>query len=210
MHDEDHHWLKHGSTSSDEVREVYDAWAEEYDETLGGWDYRAPGEAADMLRGAIPPDAEILDAGCGTGLTGLALRQAGFSGPIDGIDLSPVSLRKAERHGVYRALREVVLQSLPLPIPDNAYDAVLCVGVLTYVPDGEGILREFVRVVRPGGRVLVTQRDDLFEARGYRAIFERLAGSVGTVTVSEPRLYLPNNPDFADRIKVVFASMTVI
>ncbi len=209
MEDEEHHWLKHGSTSSYEVRKVYDEWAESYDETLEAWDYRAPAQAADMLHATISADSALLDAGCGTGLTGLALRAAGFIGPVDGIDLSPASLREAEKHGVYRSLRAVDLQTLPLPICDDVYDAVLCVGVLTYVPESEGLLREFARIVRSGGRILITQRDDLFLERGYEAIFKKIADVVGDVTISGPRLYLPNNPDFGENIKVIYAMMKV-
>jgi ubiquinone/menaquinone biosynthesis C-methylase UbiE len=210
MHEQDdHHWLKHGSTTSSEVRDVYDEWADSYDETLEDWDYRAPAKAAGMLRAVLPAEAALLDAGCGTGLTGLALRAAGFTGPIDGIDLSPVSLGLARRHGVYRNLSVVDLQALPLPIPDDSYDALLCVGVMTYVPDGEGVMREFARVVRPGGHILVTQRDDLFHERGYAAMFERLAEVIGDVTISKPLPYLPDNPDFGEDIKVIYATMQV-
>jgi predicted TPR repeat methyltransferase len=93
MHDAgDHDWLKQGSTSSGEVRKIYDDWAASYDKTLERWDYRAPAQAAELLRAAIPAGSVLLDAGCGTGLTGLALRAAGFVGPIDGVDLSPASL----------------------------------------------------------------------------------------------------------------------
>ena len=209
MQDDDHHWLKHGSTACDEVRAVYDEWADTYDETLASWNYRAPAEAAGMLRAELAADAAILDAGCGTGLTGAALRAAGFTGPIDGIDLSPASLKEAKTHGLYRDLSVVDLQTLPLPIGDDAYDGLLCIGVMTYVPDGEGILREFARVVRPGGRVLITQRDDLFRERGYAEMFDRAADVVGDVRLSEPQPYLPGNPDFGENIKVIFAMMTV-
>lgn len=208
MHDpNEHHWLKHGSTSSSDVRAVYDDWASDYDQTLADWDYRAPAEAAKMLRATCPAAAEILDAGCGTGLTGMALRNAGFNGPIDGIDLSPTSLDAAGKHGIYRTLTAVDLQALPLPIADDSYDALLCVGVLTYVPDSDGVLREFARVVRPGGRILITQRDDLYRERDYDAVFKRLADVVGDVEVTEPMPYLPGNPDFADEINVIYAMM---
>jgi ubiquinone/menaquinone biosynthesis C-methylase UbiE len=80
---------------------------------------------------------------------------------------------------------------------------------MTYVPDGEGILREFARVVRPGGRVLITQRDDLFRERGYAEMFDKAADVVGDVRLSEPQPYLPGNPDFGENIKVIFAMMTV-
>lgn len=142
-------------------------------------------------------------------MTGLALRAAGFVGPIDGIDLSPVSLKEAEKRGVYRSLTATNLQMLPLPLANDAYDALLCVGVMTYIPDGEGVLREFARVVVPGGRILITQRDDLFRERGYGALFEKLADVVGNVTVSEPLPYIPENPDFGTEINVIYAMMTV-
>jgi predicted TPR repeat methyltransferase len=210
MHDTgDHDWLKQGSTLSGEVREIYDDWAGSYDETLESWDYRAPAQAAEMLRAAIPAGSVLLDVGCGTGLTGLALRAAGFVGPIDGIDLSPASLKEAERHDVYCSLTAIDLQTLHLPIADDAYDALLCVGVLTYIPDSEGVLREFARVVRSGGRILITQRDDLFRERGYSAMFEKLADVVGDITVTDPLPYLPNNPEFGDEINVIYSMMTV-
>lgn len=206
---EEHDWLKQGSTSSGEVRKIYDDWAGSYDETLESWDYRAPTQAAEMLRDAAPAGSILLDVGCGTGLTGLALRLAGFVGPIDGIDLSSTSLREAERHDVYRSLTAVDLQTLPLPILDDTYDALLCVGVLTYIPDSESVLREFARGVRSGGRILVTQRDDLFRERGDSRMFERLSDIIDDIKVTEPLPYLPNNPDFGDEIRVIYSIMTV-
>ena len=205
----DHDWLKQGSTSSGEVRKIYDEWAADYDETLEKWDYRAPAQAAEFLRAAIPASAELMDAGCGTGLTGLALRAAGFVGPIDGIDLSADSLKEAEKHGAYRALTAVDLQTLPLALSGDTYDALICVGVLTYIPDGEAVLREFARLVRPGGRILITQRDDLFKERDYGAMFKDLADVIGDITVSDALPYLPDNPDFGAEIGVIYAMMKV-
>ena len=125
---DDHSWLKSGSTSSADVKRAYDDWADSYDETLESWDYRAPRQAAAYLRDDVASDAVILDAGCGTGLTGLALREAGFDGPIDGIDLSAESLNEAEKRGIYRNLTAVDLQSTPLPVPADRYDALICIG----------------------------------------------------------------------------------
>lgn len=207
----DHGWLKEGSTSTAEVRQSYDHWAGSYDEDLAEWDYRAPLEAASLLKPAIQASSTVLDAGCGTGLVGAALRHVGFKGDIDGIDLSPSSLEKAGERETYRSLCPVDFQELPLGIADDAYDALTCVGVLTYVPDSEAILKEFARVVRPGGVAVVTQRDDLFEERAFDRTIQGLVDAqvLGDAAISEPKLYLPANPDFGTDIQVVYATLTV-
>jgi predicted TPR repeat methyltransferase len=208
---DDHAWLKQGSTSSGDVAQAYDDWAASYDETLASWNYRAPERAASLLRDKIAPDADIIDVGCGTGLTGTALRAAGFQGAIDGIDISPLSLEEAAKLQIYRALIVGDLQKPPLAVTDNSYDALMCVGVLTYVPDSDGILREFARLTRPGGQVLISQRDDLFAERNYEEIITALVeeGLFDDFGITGPEPYLPENPDFGSDIKVIYAALTV-
>jgi predicted TPR repeat methyltransferase len=209
MDKDDHSWLKQGSTSSAEVKKTYDDWAASYDETLKGWDYRSPAQAAAYLRSEIPSNAVILDAGCGTGLTGAALREAGFTGPIDGVDLSPDSLKEAAKLDVYRSLDTANLQTLPLSVADDSYDALICIGVLTYIPDSEGVLREFARMVRSGGKVLVTQRDDVFHERSFGQTVKALTDVFSDFDITDPQPYLPDNPDFGAAIRVIYAMMTV-
>ena len=206
-----HSWLRQGSTSSEEVEKSYDGWAPTYDDTLAEWDYRAPEEAALILQRAIPTNSRILDVGCGTGLMGVALRKANFSGPIDGIDISAESLSTAKKCGVYRSLRQVDLQEHILDISDDAYDALTCIGVLTYVPETEAILEEFARVIRKEGKMIFTQRDDLFHEREVANKIESLAEKklFAAATISDPKPYLPNNPDFGDNIKVIYVTATV-
>ena len=113
------------------------------------------------------------------------------------------------KRGVYRALNEANLQSLPLAIPDNAYDALICIGVLTYVPDSMAVLREFARMVRPGGMIVATQRDDLFHERAFDKTVATLAheGIFSDTAISEPQSYLPGNPEFGDDIKVIYITL---
>ena len=93
---------------------LYDAWAGDYDETLRSWDYPAPRRTAALLQTHLSaPDGAVLDAGCGTGLSGEALRAAGFSGLI-GTDVSAESLQVCARKGVYSRLEIANLEE-PLP-----------------------------------------------------------------------------------------------
>lgn len=201
--------LRDLSTNSDDVAQYYDEWAEDYDRTLAEWRYQAPEQAAARLREQLAPDSVVLDAGCGTGLTGKALAAAGFR-TIDGMDLSRRSLEIAEALDVYRSLIHVDMQALPLPYADNSYDGLACVGVLTYVPDSAAILHEFCRVLKPGGVMLLTQRSDVLVERDFPATLEALRreGFLQGSHVSGPMAYLPENDEFRDEIKVHYITCT--
>jgi len=206
----DHKGLRNMSTDSGDVAAYYDEWARDYDTTLAQWRYEAPAQAASRLRAFLDPDAAVLDAGCGTGLSGEALANAGFT-VIDGIDVSQRSLDTAAERGVYRSLRQVDMQKLPLPIEDDSYDGLVCVGVLTYLPDSEGTLREFCRIVSPGGRMVLTHRTDIFAERDFPAVLRKLEEQrlIENAEVSEPGAYLPENEEFGDEIMVHYITFRV-
>ena len=212
MSGEDHSWLKRGGAlDTGSVRQHYDAWADDYDATLARWNYRAPGEAAAMLKPLIPADAAIIDFGAGTGLSGQALRDAGFTGRLDASDVSPRSVEIARARGVYSDVQVVDGNALPLPYGTDSYDAAISIGVLTYIADVEGLLRELARATKPGGYLLVTHREDLARDQDFPGMAERLAQQgVWTVArITEPQPYLPGNPDFADEIGVIYALLQV-
>jgi ubiquinone/menaquinone biosynthesis C-methylase UbiE len=205
---DDSGWLLAGPTSPDQVRAYYDGWAGEYDGALRAWGYDAPERAADLLLGALGGRAtwagsSVLDAGCGTGLAGAALRAAGFDGRLVGLDLSPPSLEVAAGRAVYDELHVANLQE-PLTVADRAFDALLCVGVLTYVPDTIAVWREFARVVAPGGAVVCTQRADVWCERRCHATLDLLErdGTWTAVHLSPEVDYMPGNADFGHEIGV--------
>lgn len=205
-----HGGLRDLSTNSEDVAQYYDDWAAEYDATLREWQYEAPEQAASRVRALLESDAVVIDAGCGTGLSGAALAAAGFR-TIDGMDVSAQSLAVASERGFYRSLQQVDMQQLPLPYADNAYDGLVCVGVLTYVPDSAGILREFARIVRAGGVMLLTQRSDLLIERDFPDTLEMLQaeGLFSAFRVSEPMPYLPANDEFRDEVHVHYITCSV-
>lgn len=206
-----HTGLSKLSSNSSDVAEYYDDWAQDYDGTLSDWRYEAPKRVASMLSTKLPLKSEILDAGCGTGLCGKALQTAGFNS-IDGIDVSSRSLEVAKMTTAYKTLRAMDLQRRPLSIPDDHYDGLACVGVLTYLTDSVGTLREFGRVVRPGGFVALTQRSDLFSEREFSSMLEGLLNEkvIAQLQISEPRPYLPNNAEFGDQILVYYIGFIVV
>lgn len=187
--------------------ETYDAMASSYDKQLLDWGYEAPEQAARLLAKHLPSfkTAEILDCGCGTGMTGAALRAAGAGGRITGLDMSEASLGIAGTKQVYDNLATADLNQ-PLTLGDNSVDGVLCVGVFTYVRE-EPLLREWKRVIRPGGVMVFTSRDDFFENRGFADTLARLEAEGGwaTLHVSSPMPYLADHPEFAEDIQVIYA-----
>ncbi len=199
-----------GSADPADVAAFYDEWAQRYDDDLDVWAYRAPGIVADILIEHAPAALAVLDAGCGTGRTGRALRSAGYRGDLHGIDLSEESLAVARRSEAYTSVAPANLQA-PLPFQDDSFDALTCVGVMSYVPEVEACWREFCRIVRPGGVVVVTQREDLWEQRRCQAVIDRLRddGMWQPLWVSDAEPYLPANDDFADKIGVYYVAARV-
>lgn len=203
--------LKDGSTNSTAIAAYYDEWAETYDATLKNWDYQAPDDAAAILCEYLKAGDDILDVGCGTGMFAKAMSRY-LDCRIEGIDISAASLEIAEKQGGYDRLKRHDLQTTPLPITDNAFDAAACVGVMTYIEDAAGLLADLCRVIRPGGYILFTQRDDRWVEKDFDSLInsfeERKLWT--PLKVSKAKPYLPNNDDFSDSIQVIHVLCKVV
>jgi predicted TPR repeat methyltransferase len=185
-------WLHQGTSDVGEVADRYDQWAQSYDDDLASWSYQAPTVVAETVLTRHPEVGSALDVGCGTGLVGRALRARGFAGEIFGLDISQASLEIARQCGAYDSLCHADLQQR-LAFEDDSVDAVICVGVMTYLPEVEAVWREFARVARPGGLVVATQREDLWHSRSCPAVVERLRndGVWTPLQITGPAMYLP-------------------
>ena len=203
--------LKDGSTNSTAIAAYYDEWAETYDVTLKNWDYQAPDDAAATLCEYLKSGDDILDVGCGTGMFAKALSRYLECG-IEGIDISAASLEIAEKHGGYDHLQRHDLQALPLPIDDNSFDAAACVGVMTYIEDAEGLLADLCRVLRPGGYILFTQRDDRWVEKNFDSLLNNFVerGLWTPLKISKAKPYLPKNDDFSHSIRVIHVLCQVV
>ncbi len=112
-----------------DARQLYDRWADSYDAEVGDNGYATPGRCAAALKSHMPDQTQpILDFGCGTGLSGLALRLAGFSA-IDGIDLSADMLKQATEKGLYRTLT-LIEEDGALGHAPGDYHAISAIGVI--------------------------------------------------------------------------------
>src|SRR5205823_5341194 len=110
-----------------------------------------------LLEPFLPPGQpwDILDAGCGTGVTLDWLGRLGISGRAVGIDISPHALTFCRS----RNQTDLSLASLlDLPFPDGSFDLITCLDVLQHLPLPDGDLRglqECHRVLKPGGILFV-------------------------------------------------------
>ena len=73
------------------------------------------------MKNFVPRQSRILDADCGSGLTGTALRNLGH-GNIEGIDISAKLLALADQTGAYDRVERVNMQTFPLPFEDSEFD----------------------------------------------------------------------------------------
>jgi len=135
------------------VREFYDGvWSGLPDDPdPWAWERRRA-----LLLSDVRPGERVLDLGCGAGRFVAALRDAGAD-PV-GVELAEAALGRARRNAPGADLRRVAPDG-SLPLGHREIDVVWCSEVLEHVPDTIGFLTEVRRVLRPGGRLLVTVPD---------------------------------------------------
>src|SRR4051794_3724411 len=152
----------------------YGLWSETYDAPLRLFPVEEPTVRA--LLGSLPP-CRILDAACGTGRHSAWL--AGRGHDIVGVDASSAMLAKA-RARLPRARFELG-DLVALPLPDGSVDAALCALALVHLLDLRPAMAELARVVRPGGRIVISDVHPFLVALGWQAQFRTAAGGTGFV-----------------------------
>ena len=160
----------------EDMVDFYRRWAERYDEEMLSKGYCSPRAIAELAHQyLVNADAEVLDAGCGTGLTSVVLADHGY-GRLDGVDLSESMLGVAGARGIYRSLFTADLTQT-LPVESESYDAVISSGTFTHGHVGPEALTELVRVLRAGGVLACTVHRDLWSSLGFDVAFEDLVNA---------------------------------
>lgn len=109
-------------------------------------------QGADLFRGA-----RVLDFGCATGWLSLGMAQMGCD--VIGIDVSAAAIKLAEKLKTHRhtysdgRLEFYTCDGVHLPVADNTVDRIVCFDAFHHVRDQQETLREFSRVLKPGGRI---------------------------------------------------------
>lgn len=153
-----------------QVRQMFDALAGSYDSPAT----RFFPFCADRLVNFVKPrpGGKVLDVATGTGAAAVSFAQAvGSSGHVSAIDVSPRMLDKAEANISKMALGNVDLHEMDaarLDFRRDYFHALVCSYGLFFLPDMAGALREWVRVLRPGGKLAFTS----FETSAFQPMLD--------------------------------------
>lgn len=151
------------------VARAYDRWAPIYDMVFGPVFARGRSAAVEV---AERIGGRVLEVGIGTGIS---LPSYSRATRLTGIDISAPMLAKAQERVRTLGLRNVegleVMDAEKLTFADDAFDVVVAQYVVTAVPNPEAALDEFLRVLRPGGEIVITTR--IGAEKGLRALIER-------------------------------------
>jgi ubiquinone/menaquinone biosynthesis C-methylase UbiE len=155
------------------VREGYSVWAATYDYVNPLVAVEEP--VVDALLATLPPASSAMDVGTGTGRLAIKLARQGV-GEVVGVDATPEMLAVARETCRREGLRGVrfelgLLGESPLPAADGSVDLVTCGLMLCHLPDLRAAIAECARVVRPGGRLLLSDFHPATSTFGWRADF---------------------------------------
>lgn len=141
---------------------------EAYAEFLAGWDAGFYAKYADTLR-PDRPGGRVLDVGCGVGQVVARLLQQGFE--AHGVEVSEPNVQRARQVSEHCRLYD----GRHLPYAEGYFDSVGALNVLEHVEEPEGFIAEMVRVVAPGGKVVLSS-PNFFRALGFRDYHPKMRG----------------------------------
>ena len=141
---------------------------EAYAEHLAAWNPALYAKYADTLK-PVQPGARVLDVGCGVGQVVARLNEAGFE--AHGVDVSQPNIERAQKV----CPRCQLYDGKKLPFADGYFTSVGALNVLEHVDEPEAFIADLVRVVAPGGRIVISS-PNFFRVLGFRDYHPRMRG----------------------------------
>jgi SAM-dependent methyltransferase len=166
-----------------DMSEGYALWSQTYDQPLRLF----PIEHATMcmLLDRLPPSV-LLDAACGTGRYSEYLAERGHQ--VTGVDRSPAMLAKARTKLPDCDFPQGDLEALPLE--SESVDAAICTLAMVHLTELGRAVAELARVVRPAGRVIISDVHPFLVLLGWQAQFRTAGGDTGFMRL---HLHLPSD-----------------
>ena len=161
---------------------MYGDWAATYHQTMKDHDYQSPQRIVEaLLRHCADKSVAIFDVGCGTGLSGMALAEAGFT-QIDGSDVSPEMIEIARQlPGVYRQLTCVTLDD-PFPFPDGVYQVITAMGVIADQHAPPRTIGQLLNKLHTGGLLIFSLNNHTLENPDYlQACYDAVTDGIAII-----------------------------
>jgi 2-polyprenyl-3-methyl-5-hydroxy-6-metoxy-1,4-benzoquinol methylase len=164
---------------------------EAYSEFLAGWDEGFYAKYADALRPATG-NGPALDVGCGVGQVVKRLMAAGVE--AHGVDVSETNIQRASQV----TPRCLLYDGRSLPFASGSFECAGALNVLEHVDEPEAFIGEIARVVKPGGKIVISS-PNFFRVLGFRDYHPRMRGVTNKVKnlrrLLEKRRQMKNHPD---------------
>ncbi|MEO6527275.1 MAG: methyltransferase domain-containing protein [Gemmatimonadaceae bacterium] len=141
--------LRDATSYTDAIAECYDRWVSVLS---------APLAAHICERARLEQGQRVLDVGCGSGVaTRAAAAAVGASGSVTGVDFSPAMIAVARASRTESQRTEYLhMDAEALDLPDESFDAVISLCAVAHFPDNTRALREMKRVLKTGGRLVIS------------------------------------------------------
>ena len=158
------------SADTDYVKQIFDAFAGDFDSTLSGLEYQVPEHIGkcvkDNYKKPFYKYIKYLDLGCGTGLCGKTVKSIIGWSHVTGVDLSEKMLLQAKRKYVYdRLVMDEIVNFLNTE--DKKYHLITAGDVFTYFGDLQKVINLIAKVLTDGGQVIFTISSNYINSDDY-------------------------------------------
>ena len=193
--------LLKGIGNSKEIRVFYDNWSNEYEKTLNDWNYKAPKQAALILKKHLTNKPKfLLDLACGTGLFAQEIRKVFPTIVCDGADISKQIIKISLNKNLYKNL---YISSFEKKFkPDDDYNVVSLIGGMTYCSNYQLLFNHVYDYLKNKGYFIFTHRVDIWERLNFDKFLKLNENKFEIIYKTKALNYLPNNKDFGTKVKI--------